>query len=261
MAIRYFKKPEASASKLKDSSPIVASTTDSKVVATKQASSSEEEDNSDESEGESSEEESSEEENSSSSSEEEEIKYHKPVFLKRKVISSSKPSIPKAQESSNSPTQDEHDKKQLSQRVAHSLNVTRNLDINTSSIDENYSSTDKELLKRTLLLNDDDTIDPVLEKTKWEARQRARQQRERQLLVGKQLEAEAKQERILKRSVPIDQIQTNTETRPNKELQPKRFKKRENYNPQRAMTIKFGQNIPSTTSREQNHDDNEYSHL
>lgn len=211
-----------------------------------------------ESESSESEDSESEEEDSSSSSEEEEIIYHKPVFLKKKPNDSSESTKLK----SNST---EESKKRSEQRIQHSLNVSRNIDMNKINIDENYTSTDKDLLKRTIELNDDDTIDPEFERTKWEERQQARLKRERQVLVAKQLDAEERQERALKRAVPLT-LQDNVSNKDDStSKEHKKFKPTVNYKPQRVTSTHFNTELPSSTldGSKDDHDpnNNEYSIL
>ncbi|CAL9738119.1 pre-mRNA-splicing factor Spp381p [Monosporozyma servazzii] len=210
-----------------------------------------------ESEGSESEEEDS-SSSSSSSSEEEEIIYHKPVFLPKKPNDS----FEQNKSTSNST---EESKKRSEQRIQHSLNVSRNIDINKINIDDNYTSTDKDLLKRTIELNDDDTVDPEFELAKWEERHQNRLKRERKVLVAKQLDAEEKQERVLKRSVPL----TSQDNFLNKDgstfKEHKKFKPTVNYKPQRTTSTSFNTELPSSMLNDSKEDDdsknNEYSIL
>ncbi|CAL9732616.1 pre-mRNA-splicing factor Spp381p [Monosporozyma unispora] len=228
---------------------------------TKVNTASEEADNeseSEEEEGSSEGSENSENSESDSSSEEEEITYHKPVFLKRKPLNSSQ------QEQQKPVLIEQDDKKRSEQRIQHSLNVSRNIDINKINIDENYTSTDKDLLKRTIELNDDDTIDPELERSEWEARQQARLKRERQLLVDKQLDAEERQERHLKRSVPLKEPQDSSNHANPTTQDHKKFKPTVNYKPQRVTSSNFNAQLPSSNVNGSIDDDsknNEYSML
>lgn len=204
---------------------------------------------------------SGEEEDSDSSEEEEEeeITYHKPVFLKKSAVQ---------QRTTSVSTPKKTDEERSEQRIQHSLNVSRNISITKTSIEESYTSTDKDLLKRTLLLDDNDTIDPDLEYSKWETRQEARLKRERQILLQRQLESEEKQERALKRSLPIEEhnnndLSTGTVTTPLKKgHKPPSKLKTTNYKPQRLNTTTFTSNLPSATTIERdNNDNNEYSAL
>lgn len=183
----------------------------------------------------------------------EEITYHKPILI-RKTGSPKDSSTKKF-----SVSIEDIEKKRLNQRIEHSLTVTKNLSLNEINIDHNYTSTDKDLLKRTLLLNDDDTIDYDLEEKKWEDRQQLRLDRERKKLVQKQLEFEERQERLLKRSAAsikdkIEDDNDKTNRRPlnwTKVQESKNhFKRRKHFNsskPQRVIDTTFNRDLPSSS--------------
>lgn len=180
----------------------------------------------------------------------EEITYHKPILIRN--TGSPKDSSTKK----FSVSIEDIEKKRLNQRIEHSLTVTKNLSLNEINIDHNYTSTDKDLLKRTLLLNDDDTIDHDLEEKKWNNRQQLRLDRERKKLVQKQLEFEERQERLLKRSSPS--IGNNDDDRSikisinrNKSTEAKNnFKKRKVFDsskPRRVIDTTFTKYLPSSS--------------
>lgn len=183
----------------------------------------------------------------------EEITYHKPILIRN--TGSPKDSSTKK----FSVSIEDIEKKRLNQRIEHSLTVTKNLSLNEINIDHNYTSTDKDLLKRTLLLNDDDTIDYDLEEKKWEDRQQLRLDRERKKLVQKQLEFEERQERLLKRSAAsikdkIEDDNDKTNRRPlnwTKVQESKNhFKRRKHFNsskPQRVIDTTFNRDLPSSS--------------
>lgn len=118
---------------------------------------------------------------SSSDSSDSEIEYVKPVVVKKRKLPPSSSSV----DHSNN----------LDERVAFS-NSVRQLQQNLRrDIDDNYTSTDKELLYRIHQLVDLDGIEPEEEKLQWEQRQRARLQRERDILLKKQRTLEESQAR------------------------------------------------------------------
>lgn len=185
-----------------------------------------------------------------SSSEDNDITYHKPIFIRKTTVP--KGSLNKE---SSIPIED-IEKKRLNQRIEHSLTVTKNLSLNEINIDHNYTSTDKDLLKRTLLLNDDDTIDHDLEEKKWNNRQQLRLDRERKKLVQKQLEFEERQERLLKRSSPS--IGNNDDDRSikisingNKSTEAKNNSKKrkvfDSSKPRRVIDTTFTKYLPSSS--------------
>lgn len=183
-----------------------------------------------------------------------EITYYKPILIR-------KSGSPKDLLTREPPLSiKDIEKKILNQRIEHSLTVTKNLSLSEINIDHNYTSTDKDLLKRTLLLNDDDTIDHDLEEEKWKDRQQLRLDRERKKLVQKQLEFEERQERLLKRSIASienendndndHQINKRSLNRTKNTESKSHFEKRKRINsfkPQRVTDTTFNKDLPSSS--------------
>lgn len=183
-----------------------------------------------------------------------EITYYKPILIRK----SGSPKDLLTREPP--PSIKDIEKKILNQRIEHSLTVTKNLSLSEINIDHNYTSTDKDLLKRTLLLNDDDTIDHDLEEEKWKDRQQLRLDRERKKLVQKQLEFEERQERLLKRSIASienendndndHQINKRSLNRTKNTESKSHFEKRKRINsfkPQRVTDTTFNKDLPSSS--------------
>ncbi|KAL3233411.1 Uncharacterized protein RNJ44_03451 [Nakaseomyces bracarensis] len=115
-----------------------------------------------------------------SSSSEEETVFHKPVLLsgnKEKEITTKL---------------DEHVRQSILKR---SIETANKLAVEKEELQRqtelNYSATDKDLLRRTMELDDDDSVDPVAEHKLWQTRQEARRLRQRELMVRKQQELES----------------------------------------------------------------------
>lgn len=116
------------------------------------------------------------------------IEYVKPVLVKKHVAPSSSQNTGK-----NKKDQEENS---LKEKIAFSNSVRQMQDEIKNNIDDNYTSTDKELLYKIHQLNDLDNVDPVEEKLQWEERQKERLQRERNLLLEKQRVLEESQARL-----------------------------------------------------------------
>lgn len=133
---------------------------------------------------------------SESSSSDDEVILHKPVFLKRnreKQVNFEpdenaivQPKKKKAEESNNGDSQ-------LMKRIDLENKLANKREEMKSHINEDYT-TDKDLLRRTMELNDDDTINEEYEKKQWQLRNELRQKRHRDELVAKQLAFESKEE-------------------------------------------------------------------
>lgn len=117
---------------------------------------------------------------SSSSEEEEETVFHKPVLLTNTKTAACEQST-KNDEVRN-------------QSVKRSIEAANKLAVEKEELQRqtelNYSATDKDLLRRTMELDDDDSVDPENEYKLWLNRQESRKSRQRELLVKKQLELE-----------------------------------------------------------------------
>lgn len=117
----------------------------------------------------------------SSSSEEEETVLHKPVLLAKKTKDSGSNDIPNKEELER-------------QSMKRSIEAANKLAAETEELrrqtELNYTATDKDLLRRTMALDDDDSIDAPLECRQWQKRQEARKLRQRELMVKRQQEQE-----------------------------------------------------------------------
>ncbi|CAB4253618.1 similar to Saccharomyces cerevisiae YBR152W SPP381 mRNA splicing factor, component of U4/U6.U5 tri-snRNP [Maudiozyma barnettii] len=198
------------------------------------------------------------------SSSDEEIVLHKPIFLKRKgkdikLDDSRKDSkLVKVQKLDNS--QD-----QLMNRIHFENDQANKRDELNSQITNDYT-TDKDILRRTMLLNDDDTIDPEYERQEWLKREKMRENRHRDKLVKKQLEFENKEANKLKSNEKGNKDLESQSTDLNitkSDLLSKTVKKSDldlskKYKPQVARDQNFG---TSNGLNEDSKTENEYSIL
>ncbi|CCD22851.1 U4/U6-U5 snRNP complex subunit SPP381 NDAI_0A06970 [Naumovozyma dairenensis CBS 421] len=126
-----------------------------------------------------------------SDSSDDEIVLHRPVFLNRKSSrKGDEEDTKKSNGNKKLKIDDGTSKAKLLKERAEAAN--RLLDTQNRMkliVDSNYS-TDQDILRRTLLLNDDDSIDPEGEKELWIVRRNERIQRHREKLIAKQLELE-----------------------------------------------------------------------
>lgn len=261
MAIRYFRKHEASietdkeeGDTSKNNSSTVSETQPKDINEGTKESSGNEQRTTDEEEDSY-----SESDSNSSSSSEEEITLHRPVFLKRLKKESS--GTVKTYASSKKPKIETEDNNhsQLMERVNNANEVAKRREDVLTHIYEDYT-TDKELLKTTMQLNDDDTIDPDSEKQEWLKRQEKRAKIHREALVAKQLEFEESQENKMKSSIITEDSESNKTGRNSTssyQVTQKKYDPKPNYKPQRAKEHQFSSKIYSTEHKTEN----EYSHL
>lgn len=128
---------------------------------------------------------------SDDSSSDDEVVLHKPVFLKRNRKVSQETSEKKAK--TDGPSAHE----QLLKRVEFEASAAAAKEEAAAVVDRDYT-TDKELLRRTMALDDRDTVAPESERAQWEVREKRRQQRHRERLVELQRAAEDQEARKLR---------------------------------------------------------------
>ncbi|CCK72568.1 U4/U6-U5 snRNP complex subunit SPP381 KNAG_0K02040 [Huiozyma naganishii CBS 8797] len=203
--------------------------------------------------------ESSSEEDASSS--EQEVMYHKPVLLKRAAPVTTP-------EEKTFDTQQRSTRERLQKRVEHQLHVSKTQESRKLNIDENYT-TDKDLLRQIVQLNDDDTLNAEQELKDWQERQARRLQRNRDALVKTQLEAEERQARVMERAAhkgggdPVNDTNSVRSTPPQVtgvERKTSPFKKRSQYKPQKPQDMTFD-TVHSTRDGPASDKNNEYSAL
>ncbi|EJS44761.1 spp381p [Saccharomyces arboricola H-6] len=136
----------------------------------------------------------SEDDSDSSSTSENEgmINLHRPVFLNKNKRNSQQHAVTasQAQNGVQSETHAEQRKKDAVMKSIDRANlVAKNNEIMKLRFDTNYS-TNEELLKQCMLLDDDDDIDLEKEKHEWSKRQDERRQKYRSTQLAKQRELE-----------------------------------------------------------------------
>ncbi|KAG0670080.1 hypothetical protein C6P45_002875 [Maudiozyma exigua] len=133
---------------------------------------------------------------SESSSSDDVVTLHKPVFLKRyreKQVNFESDENVMVQPKKKKTEESNNDDSQLMKRIDLENKVATKREEMKSQITNDYT-TDKDLLRRTMELNDDDTIDEEYEKKQWQVRNELRQKRHRDELVAKQLAFESMEE-------------------------------------------------------------------
>ncbi|SMN19548.1 similar to Saccharomyces cerevisiae YBR152W SPP381 mRNA splicing factor, component of U4/U6.U5 tri-snRNP [Maudiozyma saulgeensis] len=205
---------------------------------------------------------SSEEESSS----EDEIVLHKPIFLKRKGKDLDLNDSEREAKLLKPGNPNDSEPDQLLKRIDFENNQANKREEMASQITNDYT-TDKDLLRRTILLDDDDTIDPEYEKQEWLKRKKNREKYQRDKLVAKQLEFETKEANKLKSKEISNKDLTSQNTNFNSEKtathkttdkNSKLDNSKKNYKPQVARDHNFGTSIGS---KEDSKIENEYSIL
>ncbi|GAV52262.1 hypothetical protein ZYGR_0AG02530 [Zygosaccharomyces rouxii] len=178
---------------------------------------------------------------SSSESEEEGlVPLQRPVFLKR----------PARQQADD----DDRDvkRKQIPMRVVERENQSLKAREDAQQlIGTNYSS-EQNILRRALTLDDDDSRDPDLEKQLWFQRQEARSQARRDRLVAQQLEWEAyehNRQQGGKQSAPAP-ASTSASTSASSSLKRTTNNKNRHFRPERVKDTTFGTNKNSAPDTE-----------
>lgn len=162
---------------------------------------------------------------SSSSSEQELVPLERPLFLKRRAQS---------REEDNR----EAKKRQVQlQRLQYENQTLKARQDAQNLIGANYSS-EQEVLRRALMLDDNDSKDSELERQLWAQREEARRRARRDRLVAHQLELEAYEANKLKTGERQFDRQERYKIKP-QELKP-RSRHNGNFKPEKARGIKFG---------------------
>ncbi|CCF59172.1 hypothetical protein KAFR_0G01380 [Kazachstania africana CBS 2517] len=185
---------------------------------------------------------------SESSDSDSEIILHRPVFLKKKEASSNVVKKPKTTSGDK-----------LMERVDYENEAIAKKELLQSMVDSNYT-TDKELLRKIMLLDDSDLVDPQLESKLWESRQEERLKTHREKLVAKQLELEEYEaKKLLNKDKSIDKksnenkaFELKTSSKPKTEYRDTSDKR---YRPGRVKDIEFS----SKTIGNLQNEENEYS--
>ena len=211
---------------------------------------------------------SNDEDSTSSSSEEEELVLQKPVYLKRTTSTRAESDSNKRQKAVDSSVEDLRHT-DLLKRIDLANEGAQKREELMSEMLGDYT-TDKDLLRRTMLLDDDDTKDPDFERKEWERRNAERLKRQRDILVARQLELEEQQARQLKYSNSKDLEVGVNEEEEEKDTKKKmlsainarehgRIHHEKAFQPQRVQDVQFGD---LSTAHEPNDDQrNEYSVL
>lgn len=183
---------------------------------------------------------------SDSSSSDDEVVLHKPVFLKRNRKEVQEPAAKKAKPGEQS----SHE--QLLKRVEFEANAVAKKESTSALIDRDYT-TDKELLRRTMALDDNDTVDPEFERKQWQEREKKRQERHREKLVRLQRDLEDREARKLLEPQTTRDLAPETSDSPNATTAtPQRKHPQHNKHnsddsrPQRVQDEKFGAHIAAS---------------
>lgn len=193
----------------------------------------------------------------SDSDEEEELKFHRPVLVKKNTDQ---------EKESQLQTIEEKKYANVLKRVEHENSVFKWRKETSLQIETNYS-TDKDVLRRVMNLDDNDIVNPEYEKQEWLNRQNVRKQRYRDILIAKQLEMEEYQANKLlgenndleKESEVLNSIE-NKQQLPNNPRRPKSkyINKKNRYKPNRSETVNFGSlDVANNNSKEEQ--ETEYS--
>ncbi|CDH10564.1 uncharacterized protein ZBAI_02350 [Zygosaccharomyces bailii ISA1307] len=162
---------------------------------------------------------------SSSSSEQEMVPLERPLFLKRRA-------------QSRKEDNGEAKKRQVQlQRLQYENQTLKARQDAQNLIGANYSS-EQEVLRRALMLDDNDSKDAELERQLWTQREEARRRVRRDRLVARQLELEAYEANKLKTDERLFDRQEQYEIKP-QELKP-RSRPNRNFRPGKARDTKFG---------------------
>lgn len=162
---------------------------------------------------------------SSSSSEQELVPLKRPLFLKRRAQSGKEDNR-------------EAKKRQVQlQRLEYENQTLRARQKAQTLIGANYSS-EQEVLRRALMLDDNDSKDSELERQLWTQREEARRKARRDRLVAHQLDLEAYEANKLKTDERQFERHEQYEVKP-QELKP-RSKHNHNFKPEKARDTKFG---------------------
>lgn len=211
----------------------------------------------------------SDEDSTSSSSEEEELVLQKPVYLKRATSTSPEAGSNKRQKAVDTSV-DESRHTDLLKRIELANEGAQKREELLSEMLGDYT-TDKDLLRRTMLLDDDDTKDPDFERKEWERRNAERLKRQRGILVSKQLKLEEQQARRLKYSDSKDLVDLNlSEEKGAKDTKKRglstindrergRVHPEKVFQPQKVQSVQFGD--LSTAHGSNDDQGNEYSVL
>ena len=211
---------------------------------------------------------SNDEDSTRSSSEEEELVLQKPVYLKRTTSTRTEPDSNKRQKAVDSSVEDLRHTDLLKRIDLANEGAQRREELMSEMLGD--YTTDKDLLRRTMLLDDDDNKDPDFERKEWERRNAERLKRQRDILVARQLELEEQQARKLKYSNSKDLEVGVSEEKEEKDTKKKmlsainarehgRIHPEKAFQPQKVQDVQFGD--LSTTHGSNDDQRNEYSVL
>ncbi|CAI4058906.1 hypothetical protein N7582_001237 [Saccharomyces uvarum] len=204
---------------------------------------------------------------SSTSENEDILPLQRPLFLKKENKSQQK--APKIDQGQNeSETHAEQKKKYtVMKRIDKANQTAQKHEMMRLHFDTNYS-TNEELIKQCMLLNDDDYVDPEKERHDWLKRQEERSQRHRNAQLAKQrlleqyeankfASVQKDKDRHSRFEVVLD---TGKEQVPVKQTSTEKAKKsydNNRYKVTRAKNIEFREN--SAHDNDKNHTETEYS--
>ncbi|CCH61661.1 hypothetical protein TBLA_0F01180 [Henningerozyma blattae CBS 6284] len=188
---------------------------------------------------------------SSSSSSDEEIIFHRPILLNK------------------NPTNEKirNETKPIS-AISNLNKIRKTLDLEQSERNElnilgNNYSTDQDLIKKILLLNDNDTIDAENEKKLWENRQLKRKQDYKDTLIEKQLLLEQYEANKYKNALlPLEGTELGNDHDQDSNDIPKKKRlessyRKKDFKPKRVQDMKMQKDLVHTTSYDPN--DSEYA--
>ncbi|CCE65643.1 hypothetical protein TPHA_0M00680 [Tetrapisispora phaffii CBS 4417] len=197
-------------------------------------------------------------ESDTSSESDSELRLFRPTFIKKRSITTDDSKLRNKEVKSDSTYA------KLIKRVEHNVLVSKKNEDSVKLMNSNYS-TDKDLLRKIVELDDDDSKNADLEREMWMKRQETRKQKSRELLVQKQKELEENElQKMLNADKNIEDTTLETEV-PNSELDRKAPKRsgrtKENmYMAKRASNIHFGEMEKlQEKSMNTNEQDSEYS--
>ncbi|CAI4037388.1 hypothetical protein SMKI_02G2630 [Saccharomyces mikatae IFO 1815] len=125
-----------------------------------------------------------------SSDNEDVIPLHRPLFLKKKTDNPQKATtIDQAQSIQSEAHYSEIKEENVMKNIDKANEVAKNYEAMKLQLDTNYS-TNEELVKQCMLLNDDDEVDPEKEQCEWLKRHDERKMKHRSSQLAKQRESE-----------------------------------------------------------------------
>ncbi|CAI4055604.1 hypothetical protein SKDZ_02G2600 [Saccharomyces kudriavzevii ZP591] len=206
---------------------------------------------------------------SSSSENEDMIPLRRPVFLKKKTNKQHQAvTIDQTHDDRCEKPAGQRKKEIVMKKIEKANQVAKNDETMKLRVDTNYS-TNEELIRQCMLLNDDDEFDTEKERQRWIKRQVVRKQKHRSSQLAKQRELEEHEanrfaamrkdkDRHTKYKITLNTEEKQLKTKNHRSVEkPKKSYDNSRYKVTRAKNIEFG----NTGSHGKDHEENEYSFI